>query len=62
VPSYVAVLVEHVVGSRCFRNRVCRCLDETAKQNEPIDNAQPEANRLVSTILKRTCKEMRIAV
>ena len=45
--------------------QVCRCLDETAKQNEPIDNAQPEANRLVSTVsiparLKRTGKEMRI--
>jgi len=47
--------------------QVCRCLDETAKQNEPIDNAQPEANRLVSTVsiparLKRTGKEMRIVV
>jgi len=49
------------------QDRVCRCLDETAKQNEPIDNAQPEANRLVSTVsiparLKRTGKEMRIVV
>jgi site-specific DNA recombinase len=47
--------------------QVCRCLDETAKQNEPIDSAQPEANRLVSTVsiparLKRTGKEMRIIV
>jgi DNA invertase Pin-like site-specific DNA recombinase len=46
---------------------VCRCLDETVKQNERIDNAQPEANRSVSTIsiparLKRTGKEMRIVV
>ena len=49
------------------QDRVCRCLDETAKQDEPIDNAQPEANRLVSTVsiparLKRTGKEMRIVV
>jgi len=49
------------------QDRVCRCVDETAKQNEPIDNAQPEANRLVSTVsiparLKRTGKEMRIVV
>jgi hypothetical protein len=49
------------------QDRVCRCLDETAKQHEPIDNAQPEANRSVSTIsiparLKRTGKEMRIVV
>jgi site-specific DNA recombinase len=49
------------------QDRVCRCLDETAKQNESIDNPQPEANRLVSTVsirarLKRTGKELRIVV
>jgi DNA invertase Pin-like site-specific DNA recombinase len=47
------------------QDRVCRSLDETAKQNEPLDNAQPEANRLVVSIparLKRTGKEMRLVV
>jgi site-specific DNA recombinase len=49
------------------RDRVRRCLDNTAKQTEPIDNGQPEANRPVTVLsiparLKRTGKEMRIIV
>jgi hypothetical protein len=49
------------------RDRVRRCLDNTAKQTEPIDNGQPEANRPVTMLsiparLKRTGKEMRIIV
>ena len=47
--------------------RVCRCLDETAEQTEPIEKSQSEANRPVTTLsiparLKRTGKEMRIIV
>jgi hypothetical protein len=47
--------------------QVCRCLDETPKQLEPIDNAQPEAHRPLTMLsiparLKRTGKEMRIIV
>jgi site-specific DNA recombinase len=47
--------------------QICRCLDETAKQTEPIDKTRPEANRQGTTLsiparLKRTGKEMRIIV
>jgi site-specific DNA recombinase len=49
------------------QDRVLGCLDEAAKQAEPIDRAQSEANRQVTTLsiparLKRTGKEMRIIV
>jgi DNA invertase Pin-like site-specific DNA recombinase len=49
------------------QDRVCRCLDETATQSEPIEKTRPEANRRVTTLsiparLKRTGKEMRIIV
>ena len=49
------------------QDRVCRWLDETAEQTEPIENAQSEADRRVTTLsiparLKRTGKEMRIIV
>ncbi len=49
------------------QDRVCRCLDETAELAEPIEKAQSDANRLVTTLsilarLKRTGKEMRIIV
>jgi site-specific DNA recombinase len=49
------------------QDQVCRCLDETPKQTEPIDNAQPEAHRPVTMLsiparLKRTGKELRIIV
>ena len=48
-------------------DRVCGCLDDTAKQTELIGKAQSEANRDVITLsiparLKRTGKEMRIIV
>jgi len=49
------------------QDQVCRCLDETAKQTEPIEKTRAEANRQVTTLsiparLKRTGKEMRIIV
>jgi hypothetical protein len=49
------------------QDRVCRCLDETAKQTEPSEKTPFEANRQVTTLsiparLKRTGKEMRIIV
>jgi len=49
------------------QDRFCRCLDETAELAEPIEKAQSDANRQVTTLsilarLKRTGKEMRIIV
>jgi site-specific DNA recombinase len=49
------------------QDRVCRWLDGTAEQSEPIENPQSEANRQVTTVsiparLKRAGKEMRIIV
>jgi site-specific DNA recombinase len=49
------------------QDRVCRCLEETVTQTEPIEKTRPEANRRVTTLsiparLKRTGKEMRIIV
>jgi site-specific DNA recombinase len=49
------------------QDRVRRCLDETAELAEPIEKAQSNANRQVTTLsilarLKRTGKEMRIIV
>jgi len=49
------------------QDRVRWCLDETAEQTEPIDKAQSEVDRQVTTLsiparLKRTGKEMRIIV
>jgi hypothetical protein len=32
------------------QDRVCRCLDEAAKQIEPIEKTRPEANRQVTTL------------
>jgi site-specific DNA recombinase len=48
-------------------DQVCRCLDDAARQTEPIEKAQPEANRQMTTLsiparLWRTGKEMRIVV
>jgi DNA invertase Pin-like site-specific DNA recombinase len=48
-------------------DQVCQCLDDTARQTEPIAKTQSEANRQVTTLsvparLKRTGKEMRIVV
>ncbi len=49
------------------QERVCRGLDGAAEQTEPIEKAQSEADRQVTTLsiparLKRTGKEMRIIV
>jgi site-specific DNA recombinase len=49
------------------QDRVLGCLDQTAKQTEPIEKTRPEANRQGTTLsiparLKRTGKEMRIIV
>ena len=49
------------------QDRVRRCLDETAELAEPIEKAQSDATRQVTTLsilarLKRTGKEMRIIV
>jgi site-specific DNA recombinase len=49
------------------QDRVCRWLDETAEQNEPIEKNQSEADRQVTTFsiparLKRAGKEMKIIV
>jgi DNA invertase Pin-like site-specific DNA recombinase len=49
------------------QDRVCRWLDETAEQTEPIEKAQSEADRQVITLsiparLKRAGKELRIIV
>jgi site-specific DNA recombinase len=62
----VQVYVDHI-DIILDQDRVCRCLDETAKQTVPIEKTRPEANRQVTTLsiparLKRTGKEMRIIV
>jgi site-specific DNA recombinase len=62
----VQVHVDHI-DIILDQDRVCRCLDETAKQSEPIEKTRPEANRRVTALsiparLKRTGKEMRIIV
>jgi site-specific DNA recombinase len=62
----VQVYVDHI-DIILDQDRVCRCLDEAAKQIEPIEKTRPEANRKVITLsiparLKRTGKEMRIIV
>lgn len=49
------------------QDRVCRCVDETAKQTEASEKTPSEDNRQVATLsipahLKRTGKEMRIIV
>jgi site-specific DNA recombinase len=49
------------------QDRVLGCLDQTAKQTEPIEKTRPDADRQVITLsiparLKRTGKEMRIIV
>jgi hypothetical protein len=62
----VQVYVDHI-DIILDQDRICRCLDETAKQTVPIEKTRPEANRQVTTLsiparLKRTGKEMRIIV
>jgi site-specific DNA recombinase len=63
----VQVHVDHI-DIMLDQDRVRRCLlDDTAKQAEPIDSAQPKADRPVTMLsiparLKRTGKEMRIIV
>jgi site-specific DNA recombinase len=62
----VQVYVDHI-DIILDQDRVCRCLDETAKQTVAIEKTRPEANRQVTTLsiparLKRTGKEMRIIV
>jgi site-specific DNA recombinase len=62
---HVQVYVDHI-DIILDQDRVCRCLDETAKQTAPIEKTR-EANRQVTTLsiparLKRTGKEMRIIV
>jgi site-specific DNA recombinase len=63
----VQVHVDHI-DIVLDQDRVRRCLlDDAAEQAGPIDNAQPEADRPVTTLsiparLKRTGKEMRIVV
>jgi site-specific DNA recombinase len=49
------------------QDQLYRCLDETAKQTEPIEKTRSETNHQVTTLsiparLKRTGKEMRIIV
>ncbi len=55
------------IDIRLDQDRVRRCLDETAELSEPIEKAQSDDNRQVTTLsilarLKRTGKEMRIIV